>query len=159
MSLNTYCVEALASSSAVGLGEHLRRCVDAFGMAVDGVVLFGSVARGEAMDTSDADVLIVLRPGSRIVRGLYSRWDAIDGGKAEIEGFPVNPLFAVRPMEGEDVGSLWYEVARDGVVLWERGTVVRRTLVRLRQQILDGVVERRGEGSQAYWFHRGGADA
>jgi predicted nucleotidyltransferase len=154
VSLNAYCVALLEAGPAGTLSAPIRECVEGFGEAVDGVVLFGSVARGSATDASDADLLIVLRPGTAVTRDLYTRWDELDSSRAELEGHPVNPHFSVRPAVGATVGGLWYEVARDGIVLWERGTVVRATLARLRRQILDGEVEERRRGGQSYWMHR-----
>jgi predicted nucleotidyltransferase len=159
VSLNAYCVALLEAGPAGTLSAPLRERVEGFGDAVDGVVLFGSVARGAATDASDADLLIVLRPGTVVTRDLYSRWDELGAGHSEIEGHPVSPHFAVRPEVGATVGALWYEVARDGIVLWERGTAVRATLARLRQEILDGDVEERRRGGQSYWLHRRGEDA
>ncbi len=149
----------LEAGPAGTLSAPMGECVLAFGDAVEGVVLFGSVARGAATDASDADLLIVLSPGTAVTRDLYSRWDELDASRSEIEGHPVSPHFAVRPSLDAMVGGLWYEIARDGIVMWERGTVVRATLARLRQRILNGEVEERRSGGQSYWMHRRGKDA
>jgi len=154
VSLNAYCVSALEAGPVGTLSPPLRECLEAFGDAVDGLVLFGSVARGSATDASDADLLIVLRPGAPITRDLYTRWDRLGASRAEIEGHAVSPHFVARPGADTVAGGLWYEVARDGIVLWERGTAIRATLARLRRQILDGDVKEFRSGGQSYWMHR-----
>ena len=43
------------------------------GKALDGLVLFGSMARGESREGSDMDLLIVLRQSLPLTRSLYAR--------------------------------------------------------------------------------------
>lgn len=70
------------------------------------VVLFGSVARGRALDTSDADI--------GILGGAF--WDQLDVGSAvgAALGREAHVVDLAMPSE-----LLRYEVARDGVLLWQ----------------------------------------
>jgi predicted nucleotidyltransferase len=85
-----------------------------FGQRLERLVLFGSRARAEGHETSDLDVLV-------LVRGLTKeeRREIIDEACArELDtGLAISPLvrdpLAVRPLGG----SLAAEIARDGVPL------------------------------------------
>jgi predicted nucleotidyltransferase len=39
--------------------EFVRRALEKYGDKIDKIILFGSVARGEARDESDVDILVV----------------------------------------------------------------------------------------------------
>ena len=45
------------------LTRRLLKCLDGHGIAVEGMYLFGSTARGEATPESDIDVLVEFEPG------------------------------------------------------------------------------------------------
>lgn len=49
---------------------------DAFGPRIDRIVLFGSVARGDATEGSDVDILVVVdHRDARLLRGVYALAD------------------------------------------------------------------------------------
>jgi predicted nucleotidyltransferase len=56
------------------------------------IVLFGSTARGAAWSSSDIDLLLVLRPGLKLVRALFTRWDEFAPGlgvkRCWLQGLP-----------------------------------------------------------------------
>jgi len=58
------------------LGEIKRRLADAFGDRLEGVVLFGSEARGEAREDSDLDILVLLRGPVRVWNDICRGVDA-----------------------------------------------------------------------------------
>ena len=41
------------------VGEFVRRALEKYGDKIDEIILFGSVARGEAREDSDVDILVV----------------------------------------------------------------------------------------------------
>jgi predicted nucleotidyltransferase len=41
------------------IDEFVRRAIEKYGDMVDGIILFGSVARGEAKEDSDIDILVI----------------------------------------------------------------------------------------------------
>jgi len=111
-----------------------------------GLVLFGSVSRGEAAEGSDVDLLIVLDESIPIRRELYRPWDKALGDliSVHIVGMVATPSQA---------GSLWLECALDGKVLHDPSGRVRRMLAAIRDLITSGKVVRRTTHGQGYWVH------
>lgn len=152
-SLNDYCTRRLAApggnpTALRGASMVVERAAALLGERLIGVVTFGSWARGEAADTSDVDVLIVVEAGVPLARALYRAWDETP---VTWEGRPVEPHFVHQPSPEGRVGSIWGEVAIDGVVLFERGVLVSDRLARVRRDILTGRLVRRIVHGQPYW--------
>jgi predicted nucleotidyltransferase len=155
LSLNEYCARKLGSGG-VGLADPgwqaVERAAAVLGGALMGVAVYGSWARGEPMENSDVDVLVVVDPSTPITRGLYRRWDE---EPVRWEERSVEPHFVHLPSPGQLPTGTWAEVALDGIVLFDRNLVLSRRLVELRKRILDGSMERREIHGQPYWV-RGG---
>lgn len=156
LSLNEYCVRMLrgeiVDARFVSLGldqEFLESLIDAFPARPIAVVLFGSVARGEDTAASDIDLLIVFDRGVPITRSLYRGFDET----VDISHFryPANPHMVSLPESPGDCGSLWFEVALDGVVLWEDGSKVSRFLRSVRQFTSGGGITRKTAYGHPYW--------
>jgi len=166
-SLNQLCVELLrraalpdgAGASPLEVGGEvvpggLVAAVAArWGEQLEGVVLFGSAARGEGWEHSDVDLLVVLRRGAAITRELYSIWDAEIAPRAPGRG--ISPHFAVLPGQAGAAGGLWFEIALDGVILRDPQLRVARRLSRLRQEIASGAIVRKMAHGQPYWARVG----
>jgi predicted nucleotidyltransferase len=60
------------------LDEFLRRAVEGYGERIERIILFGSVARGEAKPGSDIDILVIWR-GDKV-----EGWDALEGIATDI---------------------------------------------------------------------------
>jgi len=165
-SLNQLCVAKLKAS---------EQPFDGFGQAVDqavmipnrvtgeivrrwhrdlvGLILFGSAARGDATDDSDIDLLLVVKPEVRIERGLYRLWDEFcrecisvpDCGR-------ISPHFVNLPGSVREAGGLWYEVALDGIALWECDRRVSRFLASVREAIGERKILRRVLHGSPYWI-------
>lgn len=153
VSLNEYCSRRLAAPSggaeAVGAAAGVvRRAAALLGEELVGLVAYGSYARGEAEDTSDVDVLIVVERSVRLTRELYRRWDE---APLDWEGRRVDPHFAHPPKDSGLPSGLWAEIAIEGIVLFERGLALSRALVRIRRDILAGRIARRVVHGQPYW--------
>ncbi|MFN8544401.1 MAG: toxin-antitoxin system HicB family antitoxin [Candidatus Binatia bacterium] len=153
ISLNDFCVRRLAlplgsPSLSTGASEVVGRAAELFGERLVGVIVYGSWARGEAADSSDVDVLVVLSAGARLSRTLYRAWDE---KPVRWDGRPVEPHFVVLPPAGERAGAVWAEVALDGLVLLERDLLVSARLVQVRHDILSGRLVRRFAHGQPYW--------
>jgi hypothetical protein len=117
-----------------------------------GIVLFGSVARGEEFPESDLDVLLVMDEACPIQRGLYRVWEAnVDPFVKQHFGREVSPQFTHRPQRAEDAGGLWLEIAIDGTLLWERGREVSDTLRAIRVHLASGRVTRLVRHGHPYW--------
>lgn len=162
-SLNQLCVELLSAkldgAPAVALptgeevcGINVSELAEKWKYPVAGIVLFGSAARRESWDTSDVDLLIVLDRGVPLTRDLYDQWERVAAPAAA--GRTVSPMLAVLPDEPEDAGGLWYEVALDGIVLWDADLKVSRFLAKLRRRIVEGTIVRRYSHGQPYWIRK-----
>lgn len=160
LSLNEYCARRLAMPEQPVPSQDwtslvVRRAAEMFGEKLVGVVAFGSWARGDEAGGSDIDVLVVLESEVTIDRSLYRKWDetpVVSGHRL------VDPHFVHLPQGRGKVSGLWLEVARDGIVLYERGFRISRSLIAGRQQLIAGNVVRREVFGQPYWMEVG-ADA
>ena len=110
------------------------------------MVLFGSFARGEAAEHSDIDLLIVTEPSVPLGRALYAVWDATSSDAT------VSPHFVHLPEKVFEAGSRWYEVAIDGVVLFEKGRLITGFLRTVRKAIADRLIERKDAYGHGYWI-------
>lgn len=132
--------------------QAVERAAEVVGGSLVGVVVYGSWARGEAMETSDVDVLVVVAPSTPITRGLYRKWDQ---EPVRWEGRRVEPHFVHLPVPGQGPTGTWAEVALDGIVLFDGDLRVSQRLVEFRKMILDGSMERREIHGQPYWVREG----
>jgi predicted nucleotidyltransferase len=118
---------------------------------IEGLVLFGSSARGRQTEKSDIDLLIVLSGSMALDRDVYSHWRP-----RRFNGREVAPLFVQIPEKGERVGGLWFEVALDGIVLYDKNLRLSRFFSRVRKLIADGQARRMFTHGHPYWVHSDG---
>ena len=152
-SLNEYCIRLLAvpgsswqtDDGARAVVEQSRLLLDA---SLAGVVLYGSVARGQSTATSDVDVLIVVDETVPLTRQIYRQWDL---APVAWRGRPVDPHFVRLPNPGHLSTGAWCEAAIDGVVLFERDSCVSCHLAAVRSAIASGQLVRRSVHGQPYW--------
>jgi len=156
--LNGICVDAFRRRLAEPVGiapapwPALRRTMESsLGPRLDALVLFGSRARGEASESSDTDLLLCLAPGVPLTRELYSNWDDLADQYPEDIPSDLSPHFSRLPESPESAGSLWLEVAIDGIVLWDRTWAVARFLASVRRYLLSGKVDRKMSYGVPYW--------
>jgi hypothetical protein len=151
LSLNEYCARKLASPGA-GPGAPgegvVGRAAAVVGGGLRGVVVFGSWARGEAVEGSDLDVLVVVDGQVELRRALYHEWDA---APLWWEGHRVEAHFVHLPEAGRRLTALWAEAAVDGVVLYDPVLEVSRRLATFRDRIASGELVRRRVHGQPYW--------
>lgn len=153
LSLNEYCTRRLAVPGSAWLVEDgalavVERALDLLGSRLAGVVLYGSVARGEAAASSDVDLLMVVDGAVALTRDLYRRWDA---APVAWKARAVDPHFVKLPEHERLSLGAWCEAAIDGVVLFERDGAVSRHLAAVRGDIAAGRLVRRAVHGQAYW--------
>jgi hypothetical protein len=118
-----------------------------------GLVLFGSTARGEATESSDVDLLLVMMPEVPITRACYRVWDEFcreHSGAWDLER--ISAHFVQLPNLVRDAGGLWYEASLDGIVLWDRGRQVTRFLGSVREAMGQGKIRRRMLHGSPYWI-------
>ncbi len=111
------------------LDRFTKSVVAELGSSVDSMVVYGSVARGEAREDSDIDILILSKEGSRIAnKVLEINYDL------DLQSDTVSIHIYYTPEEFEkllSVGSPFAEdVVNQGVVLYDNGTFQR-----LREQV------------------------
>ena len=141
----------LAAGSACGsapLQDLVARVIETWGNDIEGLVLFGSLARGRQTANSDIDLLVVLNRSVVLDRDLYSRWQL-----RKFEGREVAPLFVHLPGKGGRIGGLWFEVALDGIVLFDRDLHLSRFLAHVRSLVAEGRVRRMVTHGHPYWVH------
>jgi len=158
VSLNELCVRKLSSNgftndhfADLGLDrKFLESVVRSFPSKPLAIVLFGSFARRQSGPQSDLDLLIVFTKGTSLTRSLYDCFDDC----ADIAHFRhvPNPHLVCLPDHAEDAGSIWLEVAMDGIVLWENGSDVSSFIRDLREYILGGSIIRKSAYGQPYWL-------
>ncbi len=165
ISLNRYCLSLLGRRASHSSGEPppvsltlsagrsslqdlSAGAFETWGSSVEGLVLFGSFARGRQTANSDVDLLVVLNSSVTLDRDVYSRWRP-----RKFEGHEVAPLFVQIPAEGTRVGGLWFEVALDGIVLFDRNLHLSRFLSHVRGLISGGRVRRMVTHGHPYWVY------
>jgi len=126
---------------------------------IKSILLFGSVATGEASASSDLDLLIVLDKRVPIRRSLYQKWqDEIDHyiTPAFSSGRIISPHFVSLPDTIGEAQSLWLEIAISGVILWKTDTQIDQWIHVLRTAIASGVFQRKLSHGHPYWIRNDG---
>lgn len=122
------------------------------------VVLYGSVARGEAGRDSDVDLLVVVEG---LPRSRFKRQDLFMEVEEEVEpllarladeGYRVDfsPILKT-PEEAERVTPLYLDMVEDAVLLYDRGGFFEGVLRRLRRRLEELGAERVRLGRLWYW--------
>jgi predicted nucleotidyltransferase len=122
--------------------------IEILGDKVEGVAVFGSFARGRSTATSDIDLLIVLSEHLKFDRDIYSQWKP-----CKFDGREVSPLFVQIPREEERIGGLWFEVALDAILLYDKALKVSRFLSHVRGLVAEGQVKRMVTHGHPYWVY------
>lgn len=159
ISLNMVCQKALEDHVSRKRGPEPKLGEDSavvseirelLGDSLLGIVLFGSVARGESREGSDLDLLVVLNQDRALGRALYSTWDEHFGTTHK------SPHFVHIPGTATDAGSLWMETAVDGIILYDRGGTVSRFLGGIHRLMASGKLRRRFVHGHPYWVRTEG---
>jgi predicted nucleotidyltransferase len=164
MSLNRFCFErikaslALPSTTLVNKEDSIQntlvqQLVDAE-VPLIGVVMFGSSARGEARDSSDVDLLLVLDSHRPISRELYKVWDDCLP-KLQVSSdvaSKLSPQFVHLPSSPEEAGSLWFECAIEGLIWSDTDFQIGKFLAHVRAAILRGDIRRESSHGHHYWI-------
>ena len=152
LSLNDYCLRRLAAPGPRldlhQLAPAIQRAAEVAGAALVGVVAFGSWARGQAVVTSDIDLLVIVDPAFELTRSVYRQWDETP---LVIDGRPVESHIVRLPPSEAAITAVWAEVAIDGIVLFERGLQVSSHLAHVRRAIVAERMARRVVHGQPYW--------
>jgi predicted nucleotidyltransferase len=140
---------------AIAYAEVLK---EQLGESLVTVVLFGSVARGEASSHSDIDLLVIASglPESRLARQLcLERADDLLEPRLQalrrqgiLTGF--SPLLKT-PQEAARVTPLYFDLLQDALILYDREGFFSTVLERLRESFLRLGARRVKRGKIRYW--------
>jgi predicted nucleotidyltransferase len=128
---------------------------------LEGIILFGSVAKKIDTANSDLDLLLVMRQGTKINRSLYTTWDNEVENKLTkdiTKGKEVSPHFVELPNNLDQVHSLWLEVSISGIPLWERNSNINSILEKIRLSIAENEFTRKNTHGQPYWIRKNSLD-
>ncbi|PIR17768.1 MAG: hypothetical protein COV46_02910 [Deltaproteobacteria bacterium CG11_big_fil_rev_8_21_14_0_20_49_13] len=157
VSLNQLCVLLLNRGLGVLEGDSyqefepvVKKLKEKFKDKLSGVVLFGSKATGEATESSDIDLLVILDGSVEIDRSLYSWWD----DNVIWSDRELNPHFVSQPKDISEVSGLWFEVSISGKIIYQRGMIVDSIFAEIKKFIADGLVRRYISNGHPYWVRR-----
>jgi predicted nucleotidyltransferase len=116
--------------------------------------MFGSRARGESIEKSDLD-LLVLYEGCEIQDPILRRrhlykwlWEAIGGDFEEITVIDMELEHFLKPME---ITALLLNVYWDAIVVYDKTGILRDFLKRVREKIVESGLKRVRDGRAYYW--------
>ena len=138
--------------------EYAALLRSAFGDRLVSVVLYGSVARGDARPDSDINVLVVTGP---IAPGPFKRKDLLDAADealapliaaAEMDGIPTRLARIVKtPEEAREITPLYFDLTQDAVLLYDRDGFFARVLDGVRTSLDRLGATRTGDRGPRYW--------
>jgi predicted nucleotidyltransferase len=138
--------------------EYAARLQEGLGGNLVSVVLFGSVARGEATPNSDLDLLIVMED---LPRGRFRRLAWIEPVEAtfaakldslEEEGIYTRLATVLKTRkEAERVVPLYLDMVEDAIILYDKGDFFHHLLSNLRQKPETLGARRLQMGRVRYW--------
>jgi len=122
------------------------------------VVLFGSVARGEAGSDSDIDLLVICR---ELPAGAFRRQEVLEPVRerlqAELERLWERGCYAdftvvlKTEIEAQRTHLLYLDLTEEAVILFDRGGFFARVLARVRERLRELGAQRRQLGRVRYW--------
>jgi predicted nucleotidyltransferase len=107
------------------------------------ICLYGSVARGTARRDSDVDLLVVSDDfsgslASRVERVLQELERKVSGEVERLRKYGVDTELSIYPLRREEVSRLppiLLDLTEDGIVLYDEGSFLERTLTRLKARL------------------------
>lgn len=132
---------------------------ETLGDSLFAVVLFGSVARGEAGAQSDADLLIVV---AGLPPGQLARQEHLEEATRQMEPererlrkeegiwMDVSPVLKT-PEEANQITPLYLDMVEDAIILFERDAFFSTVLERLRASLARLGAKRLRRGQVRYW--------
>jgi predicted nucleotidyltransferase len=149
-----------------GLNQALRHLAEQYaataqavlGGNLTSVVLFGSVARGEAESDSDIDLLVICR---ELPAGAFRRQEVLEPVReslqAELERLWEQGCYTdftevlKTEVEAQKTHLLYLDLTEEAVILFDRGSFFARVLDRVRERLRELGARRRQLGHVRYW--------
>lgn len=153
MSLNQYSLEVLSRQELSSSGEILHLLKRHYKSDLVGLVLFGSHARGTATEASDIDLLIILNSTVKLKASLYRDWEKYIASHLDAAYSP-HFTHILEGELGDNVGSLWLELAMEGRVLMDTKGLIQRRLNKIKEQVSSGEYIRKSSYGVPYWTKR-----
>jgi len=158
ISLNKLCASLLDDSSPNPTGwipqKLQQKIIKTLGADLLAIFVFGSRAKNTHTAQSDLDLFLVLKSERSIVRKLYFDWDEMIASEPQENWQIYSPQFVSLPQPPQSVGSLWLEVALDGILIYESGGLVSSIIKKLKTEIAEGAYERKLTHGQPYWTRK-----
>jgi predicted nucleotidyltransferase len=136
----------------------LGELMSAYGDRLVSLVVFGSVARGDARKDSDIDLLLVIGslPKSRLERQreFIGVEKALDECLDELSGqgysVSISPILLM-PDEASKVSPLYLDMVEDAVIVYDKDGFFGNVLERLRERLKELGSRRIWMGKKWYW--------
>jgi len=140
------------------LEKLVKALLEKLGDNLVSVVIYGSVARGEARRDSDVDLLIIAR---NLPRSRFARQDLFieveekleeDLERLKEEGYHVDfsPVL-LTPEEAARTRPLYLDMVEDAVILYDESGFFAGVLARLRARLEELGAQRVRHGKRWYW--------
>lgn len=155
-----------ATASDPALNQTLRRLAERYaaiaqevlGDNLTAVVLFGSVAQGQAGPRSDIDLLVICR---KLPGGAFRRQETLDPVREQFRA-ELDQLWAQgcytdfsevikSETEAQRTHPLYLDMTEEAVILFDRGGFFATVLERLRERLRELGAERKQLGRLRYW--------
>lgn len=138
--------------------QYAERLQALLGPNLISVVLYGSVARAEALPGSDVDLLVICES---LPEGRFARLDLLDPAERALDqhlgtlrrqGVDTRLAVIARTRnEAARTVPLYLDMVDDAVLLHDRGAFFSEILARLRARLRELGAERRQRGKVRYW--------
>lgn len=136
----------------------LGALVRAYGGRLVSLVVFGSVARGEARKDSDIDLLLLIGslPKSRLERQqeFIGVEKALDDYLDELSGqgymISLSPIL-LTPAEASKVSPLYLDMVEDAVIVYDKDGFFGKVLEKVRERLRELGSRRIRMGKKWYW--------
>lgn len=143
------------------LEEFTSELFKLYGERLRSVCLFGSVARGEAVEGSDVDVLVVVE---NLPRGIGMRYRKANQVRMKLKkcesyrrlreaGKPctISEIY-LTPEELRGHPPILLDIVEDGIIIYDKGNILKETLNKLRER-LKALGAKRVRGKKGrYWI-------